>query len=418
MTVAGIVMMLDARVGAAQQPFAARDSTRWAQITYVSGASIYVNAGRDDGVSEGSTLEVVRRGAVLVVLRAVDLSSHRAACTIVRGDPAQVTVGDSVRYLARATAPIMARDSTVVTDVEPRRDTPRSFGVRGRVGVRYLVVTQRDSLTGSFSQPAADVRIDGQRVGGTPIGVSIDARGRRTYVSRPDSTHTDGRTFVYSLSGSYTNASGLRVGVGRQFSEAFANVSLYDGVSAEVDRARWGTGVFAGTQPAAATMSLSPDVREFGVYVQTHSATGEHTRWSTTIGAIGSYHSSVPNRELAFVQLLVSQPRVSIYATQEIDYNRDWKTAVGERTMQPTSTFVNAQLRPSEWVTVYGGFDTRRSIRLWRDFVSPETDFDDRFRTGVWTGASLRMPGLLRFATDVRSSDGGSAGGRALATSG
>jgi hypothetical protein len=126
----------------------------------------------------------------------------------------------------------------------------------------------------------------------------------------------------------------------------------------------------------------------------------------------------VPNREFAFAQVVVARPSFSLYATQEVDYNRDWKTAAGEPTMQPTSTFASAQLRPTEWVTVYGGFDSRRNIRLWRDFVSPETEFDDRFRTGAWAGASIRAGGMLRVASDVRSSDGGVGGGRALATGG
>ena len=412
------IVVCSASIVDAQQLSASKDSVRWTQITYLSGASVYVSAGRDDGLTEGTTLDVVRRGAIIAALRAVDLSSHRAACTIVRGDQTQLNVGDSVRFFARTPQPTATPDSEMAPAMEPRHDAWRTFGIRGRLGVRYLMVAQRDSLTGKFSQPAADIRIEGQRLGGTPIGVSIDAHGRRTYMSRPDSAHAGDRTFVYSLSGSYTNPSGVRVGVGRQFSEAFANVSLYDGISADVGRERWRTGMFAGTQPAPSTMSPSADVRELGAYVQAHNATGEQTHWSATVGAIGSYHTSVPNREFGFAQIVIAESHFSLYATQEIDYNRDWKTAAGEPTLQPTSTFVHVQLQPTEQITVYGGFDSRRNIRLWRNLVSPETEFDDRFRTGAWAGASLLAGGMVRLATDLRSSDGGVAGGRAVATGG
>jgi hypothetical protein len=160
-------------------------------------------------------------------------------------------------------------------------------------------------------------------------------------------------------------------------------------------------------------------VREYGTYVQAHDAGLGSGRWAFTLGAIGSYHAADPNREFAFAQLVASSRYVSLFATQEVDYNRGWKTAAGEQTVQPTSTYLSAQLRPSESFTVYGGFDSRRNVRLWRDLENPETEFDDRFRQGVWGGLSLRAGAHVRLAADVRSSDGGSAAtGRSLATGG
>jgi hypothetical protein len=86
--------------------------------------------------------------------------------------------------------------------------------------------------------------------------------------------------------------------------------------------------------------------------------------------------------------------------------------------VQPTSTFLSAQLRPTPAVTVFGGFDTRRNVRLWRDLENPETEFDDRFRQGMWGGASVRAGAHVRLSADIRSSDGGSdTTRRALATS-
>ena len=414
----------------AQQPAPFRptpsDTVRWAQVTYVSGASVYVSAGRDDGLQEGWQLDVIRRGLRIAILRATDLSSHRAVCTLAGPDSVRVVVGDSVRFFVRPARPaVIAVDSVSGRSMDSAATSSTmgrpALGVRGRLGLRYLLVAQRDSGSGGFNQPAAEVRIDGQRIGGTPFGVSIDARGRRTYYSSQDSiaAFSPGRTFVYSLSSSYAAPSGVRVAVGRQFSEAFANVSLYDGVSADVSRERWGTGLFAGTQPAPTTMGLSLDVKEYGAYLQAHNAANEGTLWSMMIGGIGSYHASVVNREFGFAQIVVGTPHLSLYATQEVDYNRGWKTAAGERTLQPTNTYLSAQVRPSESVTIYGGFDSRRNVRLWRDLVSPETEFDDRFRYGTWGGASLRAGPVVRLSADVRSSDGGdSTGARALAGSG
>jgi hypothetical protein len=399
---------------------------------------VYVSAGRDDGLEEGTELVVVRRGAAIATFRATFLSAHRASGEILRGgDSIAVMVGDSARFIVRSAPQRVAADASAgrpptLTDTLGAPSTPgpvsstagrslRALGIRGRVGLRYLIVAQQDSGGIRFTQPSADVRIDGQRIAGTPFGLALDARARRTYASLggADADETSSRTHVYNLSLSLTTAGGARVAVGRQFSEAFGNVSLYDGVSANLTRRRWGAGLFAGTQPAPTNMSYSSDVRELGSYVQARGTTRDRQSWSMTVGAVGSYHASDPNREFAFGQLTINTARLSLYAVQEIDYNRGWKSDVGERTLQPTSTFLSVQLRPTEPVTVSAGFDTRRSVRLWRDLVSPETEFDDRFRQGVWGSASMRAGSHVRFSADVRSSDGGdSSSSRATAVGG
>ena len=403
------------------------DSTRWAVVTYLAGPSIYVSAGRDDGLRDAGLLEVVRRGTTVAVLRATTVSSRRAVCEVVRAaDSVTVAVGDSVRFVAGlVTRAASALDSTAEAVSEPSQSSPRSFlrsrGIGGRIGVRYLLVAQRDSGANRTSQPAADVRIDANRIGGTPLGLSIDARGRRTRVDRGDSagTRTADRTSVYKMSVSLATAAGGRVAVGRQINEAFANVSLYDGISADLARGRWGAGLFAGSQPSAETMGYSTDIREYGAYVQTRRRLESPTSWTMTVGAIGSYDEGNPNREFAFAQLALGTPRLSVYAVQEVDYNRGWKVDAGEHSLQPTSTFVTAHARPWAALTLHAGFDSRRSVRLWRDQANPETEFDDRFRRGVWAGAAVRPTSHLRVSADVRSSDvGGSLGGRATASGG
>jgi len=44
---------------------------------------------------------------------------------------------------------------------------------------------------------------------------------------------------------------------------------------------------------------------------------------------------------------------------------------------------------------------------LYRDRANPELAFDDSFRQGVWTGASIRAGSHLRFGVDGRASLGG-----------
>jgi hypothetical protein len=63
--------------------------------------------------------------------------------------------------------------------------------------------------------------------------------------------------------------------------------------------------------------------------------------------------------------------------------------------------------RASRVVTFRGGYDNRRNVRLYRDFVTPATEFDDDFRRGVWAGTTLRIQERYRLGLDARSSTRG-----------
>ena len=66
-------------------PLAAQDTTatRTAAVTYLAGTSVYVGAGRDAGVAEGTLLTVFRGAATIATLKVVFLSSRQASCEVV-----------------------------------------------------------------------------------------------------------------------------------------------------------------------------------------------------------------------------------------------------------------------------------------------------------------------------------------------
>ena len=393
------VLCSSAREGVAQ---GIPDSLRGRTIvTYATGQSVYIGAGHLDGVWIGSRVMIVRGGALIGEVRVRYLSSHAASCELVAGTSG-VQPADSVRFSLepRGAAP---RDSAtkVVAATKPRATRniswARSAGIRGRVGMSYLVISPRDSGQGRITQPAADLRVEGYNVGGSSLSFIVDARTRRTYAEPAGgASSVDAGTRVYQASLSWSDpSSGARVTLGRQYSNALSPVSLYDGATIEVDKRRWAGGIFGGTQPGYASLSLSGEIREYGGYVQLHQTQrppGELSifrRWSLTMGGIGSYDHSALNREFMFAQVQYNDRRLFLFATQEVDYNRGWKRDLGESVLSPTSTFATAQLQLTDEVSVHTGFDNRRNVRLYRDFISPETAFDDSFREGYWGGVSV-----------------------------
>jgi len=397
----------------------ATDSTRLSVVTYISGQSVYVGAGRADGVREGTSLEVLRAGGVIAIVRATFLASHSSSGEIVSSTAAPA-VGDSVRYHAAVDQTTIASSDSTPAQAEARMRTPSGQRpVRGHVGLRYLSISQPNVAGGAvFSQPSADVHIDATGIGGTSVGFVIDGRSRRTIGARETQVSAlDQQTLVYEASISATQqSSGARVSVGRQYSAALSSVSLFDGLTAELNRSRWGMGLFSGVQPDVATMGYSTAIRESGGYVQVHSEPDGTVPWSVTTGAVDSRDLGQLNREFGFTQVTVNSRVVSLYATQEVDLNRGWKRAAGEPAVSPTSTFAMLSVRPTNELSIQGGVDNRRNVRLYRDYVSPETEFDDAFRQGVWGGVNLSLLQRIRIGGDARVSRGGAAGDAAYYT--
>jgi hypothetical protein len=387
----------------------------WARVTYISGQSAYIDAGTKDGLKEGSPLTVARAGEPVARLVVEFISTTRASCKVVSSTE-QVAVGDSVRFTPVPTG-LRAAEATLQIGSAPPPPPPRPPApktspsvLRGRVGLRYLMFDA--GVGGALLQPAIDLRLDGQHLGGSPFGLAVDARAQRA-MSTSSALSAAGAnvTRVYQAALIYNPLnSPLRLAVGRQFASTLPTVGLLDGATLDFNYPRWGFGAFGGDEPDIATMGLSSVTHEFGTYVQLHSVRGRSPLWSFTLGGVGAYNGSQIDREFGILQATYNSRRFSVFATQELDLNRGWKATVEPALITPTSSFVTVMVSLSDALSVNGGYDNRRNVRLYRDFVNPEITFDDSFREGEWGGASLFVLGHIRASGDVRLSAGGPAG--------
>lgn len=381
----------------------------WTRITYISGTTIYLEVGSKQGLTDRSMLDVVRGGVVIARLQVTALSSARAAAEAVP-QPAELAIGDSVRFVA-----VVAAAPTAATGTRRASSAYNANGrMRGRVGLRYLVIAPDGDVAGGLTQPAYDLRLDGTRLAGTGFGVTADVRAQRTQYAATSTSLARApvnATRVYQAALSWSALrSGLRITAGRQLAGALSSVGLFDGLAVDFDRRLWGTGLFGGSQPDVQTFGTSSLIREYGAYAQFHAPNTHRTTASLTLGGVGSYVQKEIDREYAFARFTTNSPYLSVYATQELDFNRGWKLDAEHRATTPTSSFVTVQVTPTRAITLYGGFDNRRSVRLYRDYINPEISFDDAFREGTWEGLSLSAPRYARLSVDRRDSRGGTGG--------
>ena len=123
----------------------------------------------------------------MAVLEVTDVSTDSAACKVVDG-VADLDVGDLVRLPIRGdgndTGPVAAYEvpetimvvrpsAEAIREIVPARSMSKAT-VNGRVGVRYLMVQDRNPDGGEFSQPALDLRLDALNMAEAGAGTITD----------------------------------------------------------------------------------------------------------------------------------------------------------------------------------------------------------------------------------------------------
>jgi hypothetical protein len=419
---AALAMCLAAAAAAREPALAAADTAGAAEasVTYVTSATVYVDCGTEAGLGKGDVLKVFRGEEFVTALEVSAVSSRRASCSR-RDDGAEIRVGDRVRFFAAGSGPAPAPAAAAPAAPGSLRSLPslgnwlRGRGMRGRVGLRYLGVREGAGDGGTYRQPALDVRLEGSPPAAPGLRFSADVRSRRTYRSWGSESSRAERTRVYRLLGEWKAGRGFQAVGGRQYFTALTAVGIFDGLSVEYSGEAWSAGAFSGLQPDVATFGLSTDVVEHGTYVAWRSQ-ATAPEWQLTAGAIGSYEDGQINRENLVVQARFTGGRIAVSATQDVDVNRGWKRRTGAPPLALTSSFLSVRCEVRESVSVDGGFDDRRSVRLYRDRVTPETEFDDNARQGVWAGVQLRPGRRSRIGVNVRDTRGGPGGAARSAT--
>jgi hypothetical protein len=390
-------------------------------VSYLAGSSIYLEAGRTEGIAEGDTIRIVRSGAEIAQVRVTYASSHRAVCDTLslRSLP---RVGDLALYRAHPPAPA---DSTMVgasgvaagaaagSDSAGSKSVALSQGVRmsamrprpvqGRVALGYLGTS---GIGGGYRQPSLDAYVQGRNALGGALDYSIDFRSHRTYLEGA----TDDQTRLYSFAATIHDATGSkRLTMGRQVAPSIGAAGHFDGLLAEYRKRMWAVGVFSGFAPAPDTYGFDTSVRQAGGYVRLMNARPGRA-WSFLLGGLDSRDDGVPNRTAVFAQGSYSDRRLYLSFAQDVDFNASWKQDMGEAPVEPTATLAVARLTAGRGVVFQGGYDNRRNVRLAVDRLTPEALFDASQRTGFWAGVSAPLRWNVYADAVGRRIDGGAAG--------
>ena len=355
-------ILLVASFCVAQQPEPAPNAAAAApvradfHIRYVNGSNVYIDAGRDAGLAEGTKLvlkqdpskaETDKTNAaiepgIVARLTVVAVASTSAVCDV-SGTTRELAVGDVVSLPDNEVEKLVEKNTLgntrkypvvisfsegdpldeEVREALPRPPLPEVNQMRGRIGFDVSTIRQLGQGGGSSNSYGMVFRADFTRIFGTHFNLNGYWRGNlqtNSAPSQPSLQDLINRTYLMSLT--YVNPdSHWTGGVGRLYLPWASSLEAIDGAYvARQSGSRTVTGIFAGSTPDPTAWNYNPQRRIGGAFFNVHGGSYEAFRYSSTAGVGVEMLKWTINRPFTFTENNFSFKRnFSVYHSMQID---------------------------------------------------------------------------------------------------
>jgi hypothetical protein len=325
-------------------------------IRYVSGKSVYIDAGRDAGLVEGTKLVLKQdpskpdadttntaiEPGIVARLTVVAVASTSAVCEV-NASTRDLAAGDVVSLPDTEVEKIVAKNTLgntrkypmvisftagdpldeEVREALPRPPLPEVNQLRGRIGFDISTIRQIGQGGGTSNSYGMVFRADFTRMFGTHWNLNGYWRGNlQTNSAASQATIQDliNRTYLMSLT--YVNPdSHWTAGVGRLYLPYASSLETIDG--AFVDRrltSNTVAGIFAGSTPDPTAWNYNPNRQIGGLFFNVHGGSFEQFHYTSTTGVGLEMLSWAINRPFVFTENDFSYKRYfSVYHSMQID---------------------------------------------------------------------------------------------------
>jgi hypothetical protein len=409
------------------------------QVRYVAAGAIYLNGGREEGLSEGLKLTVKRVAPGEPALAAPQIAevtitaiaAHSAVCEI-KSKTTELKVGDTAFLSAEAMETVHLLHSSQATrkyaqvvgftqgdpldeeqrDYVPKPPDPEINRLRGRFSYEYNSI--RDHAAGGVDsvQHGYVLRADMTRIGGTFWNFTGYYRGRVNSVSRSQETLIDLMNRTYHIGLYYNNPDSVySAGFGRLYIPWATSLNTIDGGYFARRMSKHTTaGVFAGSTPDPTAWNYNPDRQIAGAFVNFDYGSFESVRLTSTTGlALTRVHWQA-ERDFAFLENNLSFGRVfSVYHNLEADKLSYGRLGVTESGVVPSRSFLTVRVQPQKWLTLDLNHNYFRGIPTFDSRLLGTGLLDRLLFQGVSAGLRVDLPYRLsaytNFGQNSRSGD-------------
>jgi hypothetical protein len=348
---------------AAQQPGAGAAATSQAapmrtefHVRYVNGTDVYIDAGRDAGLAEGTKIVLKQSPSkvpdavadapvepgIVATLTVVSLASTSAVCQV-NSSTRDLVVGDILSLPETEMEKIVQKDALgntrvfpmivsfsegdpldeEVRDAIPHPPLPEINQSRGRIGFDFSTIQGLGANGFTSTVFGMVARADISRMGGTHWNLNGYWRGRVQSSAGPaQSSIQDLINRTYQMSLNYVNPeSHYTAGIGRLYLPWASSLEVIDGgYVARSMSTKNILGVFAGSTPDPTAWNYNPARKLMGGFLNTHGGNFDGFRYSSTEGAGVELLGWSIDKPFLFSENDFSFKRVfSLYHSMQID---------------------------------------------------------------------------------------------------
>ncbi len=343
-------------------------------VRYISGVNVYIDAGRNAGLAEGTKLilkqdpskkpgdpsNAALQPGIVARLRVVSVASTSAVCEI-EAKARDVAEGDSVWMAEDEVAKLVQQDTLgnsrkypmvvsfsegdpldeEVREAEPRPPLPEVNQIRGRLGFDVSNIQELGQGGSTSSQYGMVFRADFTRIAGTHWNLNGYWRGslqRGSNGSQKSLQDLLNRTYLMSLS--YINPdSRWTAGIGRLFVPYASSLETIDGAYVSMRVASHAmVSTFAGSTPDPSAWDYNPKNKIGGAFLNMHGGSYDQFHYSSSVGGGANMLNWQVNRPFLFTENEFSYKRFfSVFHSMQLD----------KPTANPGQTAVNTGLGQS-----------------------------------------------------------------------
>jgi len=371
-------------------------------VSYVSSSSVYLDAGRAEGIDLGTRLRVVRGGETVAELEVDFVAEHSASCQVLE-TAVELRPGDRVVRIGGESAPPPEPQTAAPAIVEvlpippPVRIEGDEFtgyaraprtSASGVFALGYRTFSPGFGRSSTESLGRLSLRL--RDLAGRPYELRARLRAREVtrdgYGSSVERRQRSDR--LYELALLYDPPEG-RFGfqLGRLATGGFSSLGYLDGVLGEVRLGRrFAIGAFGGLRPDLTELGLESAGEKYGAFVRFVTAREGDSPYAEILlgGASERSEEGEISRDFVTVESRFGGgSRWWLFQRAEIDLNRGWRRDAAGSTSQVTNAAISGSLRLGRQLRATLSYDQRRSFLTWENRPAlPEEVFTRFFREG------------------------------------
>ncbi|MFZ1082285.1 MAG: hypothetical protein WAO19_10205 [Candidatus Kryptoniota bacterium] len=378
-------------------------------ITYVSGSTAYIGAGRLQGLAAGDTLQIIDTEAEPITAVIIATADSSSALKII-SPTAMVVIGDTAIISTETTEPPteMAKADTSQMPMSTQIISPSAKSqleniLSGRAAIQYYFISAEESKF-NLSQPAGMLMLNISNLFGTGMVFSLDDQ---SFYDRLDNYSIFGNAvgfqhnlYQVSITRDSPDAS-IGYGVGRMTSHFVGGIGTFDGAQFYYRMNDFTAGVLGGAA-ADVPSSLNFGGTRTAFFLNYHSGSDFVHQYDGTIAYGLQMVSGNLDRNFIYLQNSLSLgTKLYLYETTEIDMSQ-LSNGVRETALNFSDTYFSANYYPANWLFANVGYDASRNIYLFQSMKNiPDSLIDRNILQGYRASLTAHLPGSITVSANA-----------------